>query len=56
MAPMPKTTTPRKPAPPATVSINVALPKDVHTKLRLYCVQHDLVLADVVTAALKQFL
>ena len=50
MADMPKTSEPE-----TTVSVNVALPASLHKRLRVYCIQNDLVLAEVIAAALERF-
>jgi hypothetical protein len=41
--------------PETTVSVNVALPASLHKRLRVYCIQNDLVLAEVIAAALERF-
>lgn len=35
---------------------SLRLPKDVHTKAKVYAVEHNMTLTDVVTEALEEFL
>jgi hypothetical protein len=41
--------------PPDTVRINVALPRELHTRLRVYCLENRTEMKDVVRTALEQF-
>lgn len=54
----PMTTPPKPKTKPEVVTVNIKLPKAIHRKLRIYCVSQkpELVMADVITAALRAYL
>ena len=35
-------------------SLSTRIPKDLHRRLRLYCVMHDVILMDFVVAAIEE--
>jgi hypothetical protein len=36
--------------------INISIPKGVHTKARLYCVEHGITMSELIVEALTKFL
>ena len=45
---------PRKENPVETKNLNARIPKDLAKKLKMYCVQHDITIADFLIEAIKE--